>query len=75
MTRQIAKIAIPYNGTWRVIQDDKEKYNQFCVYYEANGHRKLIQKYGDIASCFHCITQQLTGYMWRMTDVRVEKLW
>lgn len=74
MKKQIMKLDIPYNGTWRIIQNDKEQSNKFCVYYEANGHRKLIQKYGDIASCLHCVAQQTTGHEWRMTDRKVDRL-
>ena len=74
MTKQLAKITIPNNGTWKIIMNDCEC-NKFRVYYERNGHKKLIQKYCDLASCFHCILQQTTGHMWRMTDERVERLW
>lgn len=74
MTRQIMKLSIPYNGTWKVIMDDSEKNNKFKVYRIADGHTKLIQKYGDIASCLHCITQQLTGHEWYMSDRKVDRL-
>lgn len=75
MTKQIMKLVVPYNGTWKVVQDDSEKYNQFRVYRISDGHQKLIDKYGDVASCLHCITQQITGHVWVMTDTRVEKLY
>ena len=74
MTKQIMKLDIPYNGTWKVIHDDNRKCNQFSVYYIRDGHRRLIERYGDLTSCLHCVTQQLTGHEWRMTDRKVERL-
>jgi hypothetical protein len=82
MKKQIMSLTIPHNGAWKIITDDSEVFNPFKVYYVWNeltdyGIRKrmkLITKYGDLASCLHCITQQLTGYEWRMTDRKVERL-
>lgn len=75
MTRQIMKLNVPYNGTWKVIMDDSDRFNQFRVYRETNGHKKLMEKYGDIASCLHFITQQLTGHVWYMSDQKVESVY
>ena len=75
MTKQLMKMTIPYNGTWRIIQDNASYYNQFSVYYESNGHKKLLQRYGDMASCLHFITQQLTGHEWYMSDRKVERVY
>ena len=74
MTKQIMKLEIPYNGTWRIIRDDSDKYNPYRIYRETNGHRKLIDKYGDIASCLHCITQQITGHIWYMSNETVDRI-
>lgn len=73
MTRQIMKLNVPHNDTWKVIMDDSDKFNQFRVYRETNGHKKLMEKYGDIASCLHFITQQMTGHVWYMSDQKVER--
>lgn len=73
MRKQIAKIQIPYNGTWKVIETDSPV-NPYRVYRQEDGHTRLIEKYGDIASCLHCITQQLTGHVWTMTEQRVERI-
>lgn len=75
MTRQLMKMTIPCNGTWKIVHDDTKQVNRFYVYYESNGHKKLLQRYGDMASCLHYITQQLTGHVWQMTDERVEREW
>ena len=74
MTKQIMSLMVPYNGTWKIIQNDSDRFNQFRVYRISDGHKKLIEKYGDIASCLHCIAQQITGHTWVMTDAKVEKL-
>lgn len=74
MTKQIMKLDIPHNGTWKIVRDDNRKCNQFSVYYIRDGHRRLIERYGDLTSCLHCVTQQLTGHEWRMTDRKVERL-
>lgn len=82
MKKQIMSLTVPHNGTWKIIYDNSEKYNQFKVYYvwnELTDHgvykrMKLIQKYGDITSCLHCVTQQLTGHEWQMTDRKVDRL-
>lgn len=74
MTKQIMKLMIPHNGTWKIIQDDSDRYNPYRVYRISNEHRKLISKYGDLASCLHCITQQITGYIWIRTGEKVERL-
>lgn len=75
MTKQIMSLTVPCNGTWKIIQDDSARYNPFRVYWIADGHRRLLNKYADLASCLHYITQQLTGYEWRKTDIRVEQDW
>lgn len=75
MTKQIMSLTIPYNGTWKIINNTSDRSNPFRVYRIDNGHRKLIVKYADIASCLHCITQQLTGHEWRMTENEVERLY
>lgn len=83
MTKQIMSLTIPHNGTWKVIQDDSERFNPYKVYYVRNvptdlgirKRKKLIEKYGDIASCLHCVTQQLTGHEWRMTEYKVDRLY
>lgn len=75
MTKQLMKLTIPQNGTWKIVMNDAERFNRFCVYYESAGHRRLLEKYGDMASCLHFITQQLTGHEWRMTDQKVERIW
>lgn len=75
MTKQLMKLSIPYNGTWRIIQNDAERFNQFIVYHEHDGHRKLLQKYADMASCLHYIAQQLTGFEWQRTNRKVEREW
>lgn len=33
MTKQIMSLTIPHNGTWKVIHDDSERFNQFKVFY------------------------------------------
>ena len=63
-----------HKGEWRVTFDDSASNNPYRVYYIVNGHRKLIERYGDLASCLHCITQQLTGHEWRMTSEKVNRL-
>ena len=74
MTKQLMKMTVPYNSTWRIIYNDTEQFNKFCVYHESNGHRKLLQKYADMASCLHFIMQQLTGHVWYMSDCVVERI-
>lgn len=82
MTKQIMSLTIPHNGTWKIIHDYSERFNQFKVFYvwnELTDHgirkrKKLIEKYGDIASCLHCVAQQLTGHEWRMTEYKVDRL-
>jgi hypothetical protein len=74
MTKQIMKLTTPHNGTWKIIQDDSDRYNPYRVYRIHDGHKKLISKYGDLASCLHCITQQITGHIWKSTREKVERL-
>lgn len=70
MKKQLLKFTVPYNGTWKIIQDDAVKVNPFRVYW----NNKQIERYGDLANCIHLIAQQMTGRIWHMTDERVEKL-
>ena len=72
MVRTVLKMT--YKGEWRVTHDDSISTNPYRVYYISNGHRKQIERYGDLASCLHCITQQLTGHEWRMTSEKVNRL-
>jgi hypothetical protein len=74
MTKQLMKLTIPYNSSWKIIMNDSDKYNKFWVYRIHDEHTKLLVKFADMASCLHFITQQITGHVWRMTDERVEKM-
>ena len=74
MKKQIMKMEIPYNCSWKVIMDDSEQSDKFKIYRISNGHTKLIQKCSCIASCLQCIAEQTTGHEWQMTDRKVDRL-
>lgn len=69
MTKQIMKLTIPYDSTWKIVMDDSEQYNKFKVIrmwreqtdYGVRKRTKTITKYATIASCLIFITHQLTG--------------
>ena len=64
MKKQILKLQIPYNGEWKVIQDDSVKYKQYRVYW----NRKQVDRCGCIKDCLHNIMQWSTGRKWIETD-------
>ena len=60
MTKQIA-ILITRNGEYKVIRDDKAKYNPYKIYhityelgsagYGLTKHKRKVEEYADLASC------------------------
>ena len=74
MTKQIMKLSVPYNGTWKIIRDDKDIIHQYHVYYETYEHRKLMQKYTCVLDCLRFVTQQVSGHEWIMTERKVERI-
>lgn len=53
MRRQVVKIV--HYGTWRVIEDDAKKVNQFIV--TKNGHKVI--DYADLTSCLCYLTNEV----------------
>ena len=74
MTKQIMKLTVPANGTWRIIQNESDM-NQFSVYYERDGHRKLISRHSCIQNALQAILEYTTCRMWQKTDVELNKVW
>ena len=60
MKKQIMKLCIPYNGSWKIVMDDSTIFNKFDVYRIADGHTKLMQRYHCVADCLHYILEQTT---------------
>lgn len=64
MTTQILKMT--FKGEYKIIKNDKDQYNPYKIYYiwhelspQKCGlvkHKKLVQKYGDLASCMYHLT-------------------
>ena len=52
MTYQVA--VLNFRGVWKIIHNEKNKYNPFEVYYifyeNGNKHKRKITEYGDLAS-------------------------
>lgn len=50
------------HGTYKVIYDDKAKFNPFKVYHIADGHKKLVEKYADLGSAMEKLAR--LAQMW-----------
>lgn len=62
-TREILKLTC--KGGWKVVYDYTAETNPFIIYYfwrdGSSGHRKLMERYGDLRSCLVYLANVMEG--------------
>ena len=55
MRKQVATMV--YKGQYKVVFDSDQVCNPYYVYRISDGHRKLVVRYADLASCMMHLSQ------------------
>ena len=53
MAKTVQVMKFIHHGIFTVVHHTDADINPFWLYYEANGHKHLVNKYADKASCLY----------------------